>query len=135
MNMEPKKIAFVAMPFGTKETGFHPGTSAPSEVDFDALWNLAYYPALTRAGYLPVRADTQEGSLIIQDMVAQLMLADLVVADISIPNANVYYQTGLRHGGSKQACLLFSADWASPVLDPAQIRHSSYSLGPEPLQS
>lgn len=135
MNMEPKKIAFVAMPFGTKETGFHSDTSAPSEMDFDALWNLAYYPALTRAGYLPVRADTQEGSLIIQDMVAQLMLADLVVADISIPNADVYYQTGLRHGGSKQACLLFSADWASPVFDLAQIRRRTYTLGPEPLQS
>ena len=135
MNMEPKKIAFVAMPFGTKETGFHPGTSAPSEVDFDALWNLAYYPALTRAGYQPVRADTQEGSLIIQDMVAQLMLADLVVADISIPNANVYYETGLRHGGSTQGCLLFSADWASPVFDLAQIRRRTYPLGPEPLKS
>ena len=134
-NMEPKKTAFVAMPFGIKETGFHPDASAPREVDFDALWNLAYYPALTRAGYVPVRADTQAGSLIIQDMVAQLMLAELVVADISIPNANVYYATGLRHGGSTQGCLLFSADWASPVLDPAQIRHSTYTLGPEPLQS
>jgi hypothetical protein len=61
-------------------------------------------------------------------MVAQLILADLVVADISIPNANVYYETGLRHGGSTQACLLFSADWASPVFDLAQIRRSTYTL-------
>ena len=130
MNMEPKKIAFVAMPFGTKETGFHAGTGAPSKVDFDALWNLAYYPALARAGYLPVRADTQEGSLIIRDMLAQLMLADLVVADISIPNANVYYETGLRHAGSAKACLLLGADWADPVFDLAQIRRRTYSLGP-----
>lgn len=129
--MAPKKIAFVAMPFGTKETGIQASTEAPSEVDFDELWNLAYYPAIEEAGYLPVRADAQEGSLIIQDMVAQLMLADLVVADISIPNANVYYETGLRHGGSTQGCLLFSADWASPVFDLAQIRRKTYSLGAE----
>ena len=133
--MAPKKIAFVAMPFGTKDTGTNVKTGAPSEVDFDALWNLAYYPALERAGYLPVRADAQEGSLIIQDMVAQLMLADLVVADISIPNANVYYETGLRHGGSTQGCLLLSADWASPVFDLAQIRRRTYTLGAEPLKS
>ena len=104
VNMASKKIAFVAMPFGTKETGIQASTEAPSEVDFDELWNLAYYPALEEAGYLPVRADAQEGSLIIQDMIAQLMLADLVVADISIPNANVYYQKGLRHGGGTQGC-------------------------------
>jgi len=131
--MAPKKIAFVAMPFGTKDTGAHVNTDAPSEVDFDALWNLAYYPALEKAGYLPIRADAQEGSLIIQDMVAQLMLADLVVADISIPNANVYYETGLRHGGSTQGCLLFSADWASPVFDLAQIRRTTYTMGIETL--
>ncbi len=130
--MAPKRIAFVAMPFGTKETGIQASTEAPSEVDFDELWNLAYYPALTEAGYLPVRADAQEGSLIIRDMVAQLMLADLVVADVSIPNANVYYETGLRHGGSAKGCMLFSADWASPVFDLAQIRRSTYSWGAAP---
>jgi len=131
--MAPKKIAFVAMPFGTKETGVHAKPGAPGKVDFDALWNLAYYPALVQAGFLPVRADAQEGSLIIQDMVAQLMLADLVVADISIPNANVYYETGLRHGGSTKGCLLLSADWARPVFDLAQIRRRTYSLGAGPL--
>ena len=133
--MEPKKIAFVAMPFGTKSTGFHAGEDAPSRVDFDALWNLAYYPALEKAGYLPIRADGQEGALIIKEMVAQLMLADLVVADISIPNANVYYETGLRHGGSGKGCLLFSANWASPVFDLAQIRRNTYTLGSGPLTS
>ncbi|WP_316367740.1 tetratricopeptide repeat-containing protein [Candidatus Thiodiazotropha sp. CDECU1] len=126
--MAIKKIAFVAMPFGIKETGCSDKTAAPSKVDFDALWNHAYYPALEQEGYLPVRADMQEGSLIIRDMVAQLILADLVVADISIPNANVYYETGLRHGGSIRGCLLFSANWADPVFDLAQIRRSHYTL-------
>jgi hypothetical protein len=126
--MAPKRIAFVAMPFGTKETGSSVNTDAPGKVDFDALWNHAYFPALEEAGYLPVRADVQEGSLIIRDMVAQLILADLVVADISIPNANVYYETGLRHGGSTHGCMLFGANWANPVFDLAQIRRSTYTL-------
>jgi hypothetical protein len=129
--MAPKKIAFVAMPFGTKETGARINTEVPSKIDFDALWNHAYYPALEEAGYLPVRADVQEGSQIIRDMVAQLILADLVVADISIPNANVYYETGLRHGGSVHGCMLFSAGWADPVFDLAQIRRSTYTLNTE----
>jgi hypothetical protein len=129
--MAPKKIAFVAMPFGTKETGISVKSGAPGKVDFDALWNHAYYPALKEAGYLPVRADVQEGTLIIRDMIAQLMLADIVVADISIPNANVYYETGLRHGGSTRGCLLFSADWARPVFDLAQIRRNTYTLHTE----
>lgn len=131
--MVPKRIAFVAMPFGTKETGNGVNTDAPSKVDFDALWDHAYFPALEEAGYLPVRADVQEGSLIIGDMVAQLMLADLVVADISIPNANVYYETGLRHGGSNHGCMLFSASWANPVFDLAQIRRGTYTLTKELL--
>jgi hypothetical protein len=129
--MPLKKIAFVAMPFGTKETGFSVKSDAPGKVDFDALWNHAYYPALEDAGYLPIRADVQEGTLIIRDMVTQLMLADIVVADISIPNANVYYETGLRHGGSTRGCLLFSAGWARPVFDLAQIRRSTYTLNAE----
>ena len=132
--MEPKKIAFVAMPFGTRDTGLQADENTPSRVDFDALWNLAYYPALEKAGYLPVRADAQEGALIIKEMVAQLMLADLVVADISIPNANVYYETGLRHGGGAKGCLLLSASWANPVFDLAQIRRNTYTLGPTPLK-
>ncbi|MES9971499.1 MAG: tetratricopeptide repeat-containing protein [Candidatus Thiodiazotropha sp.] len=129
--MALKKIAFVAMPFGIKETGCGDKAGAPSKIDFDALWNHAYYPALEQEGYLPVRADVQEGSLIIRDMVAQLILADLVVADISIPNANVYYETGLRHGGSIHGCLLFSANWADPVFDLAQVRRGSYTLNSE----
>jgi hypothetical protein len=129
--MPPKRVAFVAMPFGIKETGNGVNTDAPSKIDFDALWNHAYYPALEAAGYLPVRADVQEGSLIIRDMVAQLILADLVVADISIPNANVYYETGLRHGGSHHGCMLFGASWANPVFDLAQIRRSTYTLNKE----
>lgn len=127
----PRKIAFIAMPFGQKPTGPYAHDRAPAKVDFDELWNRAYFPALDNLGYLPVRADEQDGSLIIQDMIRQLTLADIVIADISIANANVYYEIGMRHGYSERGCILFSADWANPVFDLAQIRRATYSLKSE----
>ena len=124
----PLKIAFVVMPFGKKKTNAIPDSEAPAEIDFDKLWQEAYRPALEKEGYLPVRADEQEGGLIARDVLAQLMLADIVVSDISIPNANVYYETGIRHGGGTGGCLLLAADWARPVFDLEQIRRVTYPL-------
>ena len=122
-----KQIAFVAMPFRVKETGLEPG-KGPHTVDFDALWNLAYYPALEKLGYLPIRADNQDGSLIIKDMLEQLVFADLVLVDISIPNGNVYYEAGIRHAARAEGCVLISADWSQPLFDLAQIRKILYPL-------
>ena len=122
-----KKVAFVAMPFGVKSTGLAPG-KGPAEVNFDALWDKAIFPALSRLKYLPVRADNQTGSVIIKDMLEQLVFADLVLADISIPNGNVYYEAGVRHAARKTGCILISAEWARPLFDLAQITHLSYAF-------
>ena len=116
MASELKKIAFVAMPFRKKATGLPPG-KGPSIVDFDALWEKAIFPALSDLDYLPIRADNQTGSVIIKDMLNQLVHADLVIADISIANANVYYETGVRHAARRHGCILISAEWASPLFD------------------
>jgi hypothetical protein len=80
-----KKIAFVAMPFGVKPTDLAPG-KGPAEIDFDALWDKAIFPALSDLDFMPIRADNQTGSVIIKDMLEQLVFADLVLADVSIPN-------------------------------------------------
>ncbi len=120
-----KKIAFVAMPFRVKSTGLAPG-KGPAEVDFDALWDKAIFPALSDLDYLPIRADNQTGSVIIQDMLEQLVFADLVLADISIPNGNVYYEAGVRHAARDKGCILISADWARPLFDLAQITSLRY---------
>jgi hypothetical protein len=120
-----KQIAFVAMPFGTKRTGLPPGKK-PSEVDFDAIWERAIFPALDQLNYLPIRADNQPGSVIIKDMLQQLVFADLVIADISIPNGNVYYEAGVRHAAKEKGCVLISAEWSRPLFDLAQITHLKY---------
>ena len=40
-----KKIPFVALPFGTKPTRLVP-ILAPRQLNFDPLWNPAFYPEL-----------------------------------------------------------------------------------------
>ena len=126
----PRKVAFIAMPFGMRPTGLAFGTG-PVEVDFDALWGHSFLPALEELGYLPVRADNQKGSVIVKGMLEQLVHADLVVADISIPNGNVYYEAGVRHAARERGCVLVRADWSKPLFDLKQIRQILYPGLPE----
>jgi hypothetical protein len=123
--MELKRVAFVAMPFGTKGTDIQDG-EGPDHVDFDALWEKAYYPALVDLQYLPVRADNQTGSVIIKDMLEQLVHADLVLADITIPNGNVYYEAGVRHAARENGCVLLCTEWAKLLFDLEQITQLRY---------
>src|SRR5919198_3030536 len=118
----PKPIAFMVMPFGRKPTG-RTEKKVPAEIDFDALWDRVYQPVLEDGlGYRAVRADRDVGALIITQMIQRLAIADLVVADITLPNANVYYEVGIRHAAMQRGCVLVSADWARPVFDLAQMR-------------
>lgn len=68
MNGAPiRPIAFMVMPFRKRPVPNAPG-KAPKEIDFDALWDRAFRPALEQLGYLAVRADTEAGTVIIKDM-------------------------------------------------------------------
>ena len=125
-----RQICFMVMPFGIKATGNAPD-QGPSQIDFDSLWNHAFKPLIERLGYTPFRADSDTSALIIKEMIERLAFADLVVADVSIPNANVYYEIGVRHAARSKGCVLLSASWAEPVFDIAQIRRLTYSLKSE----
>jgi len=120
-------IAFMVMPFDTKSTGKRE-EGVPTQVDFDALWYRVYEPVLRKLGYKPVRADTDVGALIISEMIQRLALSDLVVADVTLPNANVYYEVGVRHAAKAVGCVLVAADWAKPVFDLAQMRQLRFPL-------
>jgi len=120
-------IAFVAMPFGKRQTG-NTGSGTPKSVNFDLLWDLALMPALEQLGFDAIRADEQAGTVIIKDMLEQLVYADLVIADITLANANVYYEAGIRHVAKQAGCVLISADWANVVFDLAQVRRLTYPL-------
>ncbi len=123
----PDPIAFMVMPFGRRPTD-RSEADVPAKVDFDLLWFNVYRPVLQGLGYRPVRADADVGSLIIKEMLQRLVLGDIVVADLTLPNANVYYEVGVRHAARKTGCILTAADWAKPVFDLAQMRQVRFPL-------
>jgi len=117
----------MVMPFGTKPTGAPPG-KGPAQINFNALWDQALRPMIRDLGFTPVRADQDAGSLIIQSMIERLAISDLVIADMTIPNANVYYEVGVRHAAKRRRCVLIAADWSKPLFDVAQMRRLTYPL-------
>ncbi len=120
-------FAFMVMPFGRKSTQAEPG-KGPAEIDFNALWDKAFFPVLVELGYKPVRADQELDALIIHQMVERLYFSDLVLVDLSTPNGNVYYELGLRHAMQRTGCALVAADWSRPLFDVAQMRTIRYPL-------
>jgi hypothetical protein len=122
-----RPVCFVIMPYGCKETGLARG-AGPERVNFDDVWDRCLAPALDELGFTAVRADQDIGPYVIQEMLERLTLSDLVVADVSIPNGNVYYETGVRHASKRHHCVLIGAAWAKPLFDLGQIRRVKYSL-------
>lgn len=120
-------FAFMVMPFGRKPTHAEPG-KGPAEVDYNALWDKAFFPVLTGLGYKPVRADEETGALIIQQMIERLYFSDLVLVDLSSQNGNVYYEMGIRHAACRKGCVLLAADWSRPLFDVAQMRLLRYPM-------
>src|SRR5262245_20215861 len=102
-----RRRVFVVMPFGTKDVPKKPRIESmadadkedkPLKVDFDAVYQKLFNPALEAAGLQPFRADDEKAAGdILKDMFAELVTADFVLADISILNANVFYELGIRH--------------------------------------
>ena len=106
-------MCFMIMPYGKKPTQAEPGRG-PAEIDFNALWDRGYVPAIKALGYEPIRADQDTGALIAGQMLERIYFADLVLADMTIPNGNVYYEVGIRHASQQTGCVLLAADWSKP---------------------
>ena len=117
----------MVMPFNIKTVPDH------GDVDYNALWDRAFFPLLDELGYSPVRADEDLGASIVADMLIRLTASDLVIADLSLANANVYYEVGVRHAARKPGCVLVAPEWAKPSFDLAGIRHVPYPLPPGEL--
>jgi len=128
-----KPHAFVVMPFGVKtleETARHGNCEKPVDlqIDFDDVYSSLLEPALRLAGCDPHRADGDTAAGDIRtDMFFELVTADLVVADTSIPNPNVYYEVGVRHGVRPHGILPVQSDLVSTrPFDIAQDRTFRY---------
>jgi tetratricopeptide (TPR) repeat protein len=125
----PRKICFMIMPYGRKPTGVDSGRG-PTVVDFDVLWDRVLCPLIEEdLGFEAIRADQDLGPLILQEMIERLALSDVVIADVTAPNANVYYEVGVRHAAHQAGCVLIAAEWAQPAFDIAQMRRVTYPLG------
>lgn len=122
----PKPICFFIMPFGTKKT-HSDNKNFPAEINFDLLWDKAYKPALEK-DYEPIRADQDLGALIIKEMIERLVIADLVVADVTIPNANVYYELGIRHAVKQYKSVMIAADGSRQLFDIQQMPQLRFPL-------
>lgn len=135
-NVKLKPIAFMVMPF-RKRSLSTALTNGVSYIDCDSLWDKAFRPALEELGFLPVRADSEVGNVILKDMLERLALADLVLADLTFPNGNVYYEVGLRHVAKETHCVLIAAEGSSQLFDLDQVRIDRYPLDdgdiPDPL--
>ena len=86
------KTCFVASPFGRKQTG--QGTV----VDFERLYLDAVKPAVTEAGFRPLRVNDLSGSAVIHKaQISAIMNSDAMVADVTTFNPNTLYEIGMRH--------------------------------------
>ena len=121
-----KPICFMIMPFGEKETGSN-NSSLPEVIDFDALWHKVYYPVL-EVHYDPIRADQDIGALIIKEMIERIVISDLVVVDVTIPNANVFYELGIRHAAKKTMTIMTAAKGSKQPFDIDQMPQARYDL-------
>jgi len=120
------------MPFGVRKPDrLHDAES----IDFDFVYNNLIRPAAKAARFKAVRIDelVEPGSITNQYL-KELLEADLVLADISVPNANVYYELGVRQAISTGSTILIALEGSQIPFDLATQRVFFYGLLPEQLK-
>src|SRR5579863_3179623 len=99
------KRLFMIMPFGVRPIPH----AADGRIDFDALYKNTLRSAAIEAGWHPFRIDEWHGTGDIADQyLRELATSDLVLGDISAPNANVFYELGVRHSISPGGTVLIA---------------------------
>ena len=123
-----RPVCYMVMPFRRKKVDEPRPTGAPAEIDFDALWERVYWPAIEALGYLPMRADFDPSSAIVKAMLERIAFADLVLADVTLGNGNVYYEVGIRHVAKETSCVLVAPEWCRPLFDISQFASIRFPL-------
>jgi MAP3K TRAFs-binding domain len=118
-----QSVCFVIMPFGKKPD------AGGRVIDFDAVWTRILAPSIADVGFLAVRADKEMSSGVIHKaMYERLILSEYAVADLTIPNANVFYELGVRHAVRPQTTVLLSAEASRLPFDVGPLATLPYSL-------
>jgi hypothetical protein len=109
-------------PAGTTNVGFVAMWYAK---DMDVLWELAFYPAITAAGYVPSRIDKKEHNNKIDDeIIASIRASKFVVADFTGQRGGVYYEAGFAQGLGKPVIWTIRQDDLKNVhFDTRQFNH------------
>jgi hypothetical protein len=71
--------------------------------EMSAIYDNGFVPAISNAGYNPVRIDRKDHDGKIDDaIIAELRLSAFVVADFTYHRGGVYYEAGFAHGLGKR---------------------------------
>jgi hypothetical protein len=99
----PDKTCFVISPIGEE--------NSQERLRSDEVFELIIAPAAERHGLTAFRADQMQtsGRQITSEVISQLLTARVVVADLTGPNANVFYELGIRHAAQLPVMLLAEA--------------------------
>ena len=98
-NENSKGDCFVIMPISDPE-GY-------PEDHFRKVYEQLFKPAISNAGYNPVRVDEVTSSTLIQARILnQLVTAPMVLCDLSTRNPNVLFELGLRQAFDKPVALV-----------------------------
>jgi len=95
------RLCFVIMPFGkkTNESGV--------EIDFDEVYHKIIKPSVESEGLKCIRCDeVDEAGNIHKRMFQLIWNADVAIVDVSLPNANVFYELGIRHALRKAVTII-----------------------------
>lgn len=118
---------FVVMPFGPGRVPHIPA------LDFDAVYHELIRPAGKSAGWQVRRIDElAEPGPITDQYLREIYSADLLLADISIPNGNVYYELGIRHGIASGGTILIAVNGTAIPFDIST--HRVFFYDPDPAQ-
>src|SRR4051812_28416422 len=94
-----KPICFVLMPIADTP-GYEPG-------HFGRVYEHLLKPAITAAGYRPIRADDAvKTDYIVVGIIQKIVESAMVLCDYSSRNPNVMYELGIRHAFNKPVVLI-----------------------------
>ena len=88
-----------------------------------------FVPAISKAGYNPVRPIMQGSDLIQGEIIKNLESADMVLCDISILNPNVFFELGVRTAVNKPVSLVKDDKTPRIPFDTGMINHHTYNSG------
>lgn len=91
----------------------------------DTPWQDAFYPAISEAGYSPLRIDKREHNNKIDDeIIASIRGSRFIVADFTGGRGGVYFEAGFAAGLTKPVIWTVREDWLSQLhFDTRQFNH------------